>query len=81
MMAIDGSAPDSFLGWLSLGGIVLATAVAATLIAAALGHFIIVISRRIRIALEREVQIARRPGSLTHVRRLVTPALSIGLHF
>lgn len=46
MMAIDGTTPSGFVGWSSLGAIVVATAVAAAVIAFALGRFVIALTRR-----------------------------------
>lgn len=76
MMAIDGTIPQSSAGWLSLGGIILATAVAATTIAIGLGRCIIAITRRIAIALEREIRILRRAVVAAHVDRCYCMALA-----
>jgi hypothetical protein len=76
MMAIDGNVPQGAGGWLSLGGIVLATAVAATTIAIGFGRCVIALTRRITIVFERELRIAPRTAAAPHVdrRRRMGPA-------
>jgi hypothetical protein len=69
MMAIDGTAPGSNAGWLSLGGIVLAVTIAAALVAVALGKFVLSISRRVGVAILHAVQIVRRSRTCVHLRR------------
>jgi hypothetical protein len=69
MIAIDGTVPGSSAAWLSLGGIVLAVTIAAALVAVALGKFVLTISRRVGVALQREIQIVRRSRSCVHLRR------------
>jgi hypothetical protein len=69
MMAIDGNVPQGPAEWLSLGGIVLATAVAATVIAIGFGRCVIALTRRIAIVIEREIRIARRAIVAAHVDR------------
>jgi hypothetical protein len=59
MMVLDGTAPSGAIGWLCLGAVVLATGVAATLVAFGIGRLILAITRRIAVALEREVQVSR----------------------
>jgi len=77
MMAIDGNVPQGAGGWLPLGGIVLATAVAATTIAIGFGRCVIALTRGITIVFERELRIA--PGQQT--RRMSTAATAWCLHF
>jgi hypothetical protein len=72
MMALDGTAPDGAIGWLCLGAIILASGVAATLVAFGIGRFVLAITRRIVIALEREIQISRSADA--HVRRRIGAA-------
>jgi len=69
MMAIDGNVPQGPAGWLSLGGIVLATAVAATVIAIGFGRCVIALTRRVAIVFDREVRIVRRAIDAAHVDR------------
>jgi hypothetical protein len=69
MMAIDGNVPQGPAEWLSLGGIVLAAAVAATIIAIGFGRCVIAFTRRIAIVFEREIRIVRRAIRAAHVDR------------
>jgi hypothetical protein len=69
MMAIDGNAPSGPDGWLSLLGIVLATAFAAAIIAVGLGRCIIAVTHRIAIAFERELAIVRRDFAAAYIDR------------
>jgi hypothetical protein len=69
MMAIDGNVPQGAGGWLPLGGIVLATAVAATTIAIGFGRCVIALTRGITIVFERELRIAPRTADAPHVDR------------
>jgi hypothetical protein len=72
MMAIDGNVPQGPGGWLSLGAIVLGTAVAATTVAIGFGRCVIALSRRIAIAFERALRIApRTAGAGPCAQRLV----------
>jgi hypothetical protein len=52
MMAIDGNEPAGIAGWLSLLGVVLATALAAAIVAVGLGRCVIALTRRLVLAFE-----------------------------
>ena len=60
MMAVDGTSPADPTGWVCLVGIIFATAVGATLIAIGLGRMLLSFTRRIVLALERALHVARR---------------------
>jgi hypothetical protein len=65
MMAVDGTSPADPTGWLCLAVIILTTAVAGTLVAIALGHLLLSITRSIVLALERALRVTRRIASAT----------------
>ena len=82
MMAVDGSTPGGLGGWLALGGIIVAVAVAVTVIALGSVRGLAALTRRIVVALVAELHRDRRAVALpafTHRLRAAQAAYRVPL--